>query len=103
MFSYTLDGYLLEEVSEEKGLGVIIDKELKFRSHTALVVNKANRMLGLIRIFLLTFLGSAFINLYKVLIRPILEYGNTIWGPFYTIDSKLENIRRKATKLIPTI
>ena len=46
---YTMDGNLLEEVSEEKDLGVIIDKQLKFHSHTALVVNKANRMLGLIR------------------------------------------------------
>jgi len=44
-----MDGNLLEEVSEEKNLGVIIDKELKFHSHTVLVVNKANRMLGLIR------------------------------------------------------
>jgi len=41
---------------------------------------------------------------YKALIHLILEYGNTIWGPFYTTDiTKIENIQRKATKLIPTI
>jgi len=34
-----MDGNLLE-VSEEKNLGVISDKELKFHSDTALVVNK---------------------------------------------------------------
>jgi len=43
MFSY---GNLLEEMSEEKDIGVIIDKDLKFHSHTALIVNKANRLLG---------------------------------------------------------
>ena len=35
-----MDGNLLGEVSEEKNLGVISDKELKFHSNTALVVNK---------------------------------------------------------------
>ena len=49
MVSNTMDGNLLKEVSEEKDLGIIIDKKLKFHSHTALVVNKANRMLGLVR------------------------------------------------------
>ena len=46
-----MDGNFLEEVSEEKDFGIIIDKKLKFHSHTALVVNKANRMLGLVRHF----------------------------------------------------
>ena len=42
MFSYPMDGNLVE-VSEEKDLGVIIDKD--FHSNTASVVNKANRRL----------------------------------------------------------
>ena len=34
--------------------------------------------------------------------RPHLEYGNTIWGPFYQGDKKLvEAVQRRATKLIP--
>ena len=86
-------------------MGVIIDKELKFRSHTTLVVSKANRMLGLIRHCFVNLSFTTFTNLYKALICPILEYGNTIWGPFYTKDvTKIENIQKqKATKLIPTI
>ena len=32
MFSYTMDSNLLEEVSEEKDLGVIINKDFKFHS-----------------------------------------------------------------------
>ena len=47
---------------------------------------------------------TTFNNLYNALIPPILKYSNTIWGPFYATDIiKLENIQRKATKLIPTI
>jgi len=95
-----MDANLIEEVSEEKDLGVIIDKDLKFHSHTALVVNKDNRLLGLLKHCFITLSSTTFTNLYKALIRPVLEYG-IIWGPFYTtnINNKLENIQRKATKL----
>jgi len=33
-----------------------------------------------------------------------LDYGNAIWGPFYSVDqTKVENIRRAATRLVPFI
>ena len=47
--SYTMAGNVLEEVSEERDLGVVIDGNLKFHSHSAAVVNKANRLLDLIK------------------------------------------------------
>ena len=39
----------LEQVTEEKDLGIIIDNELKFPKHTAMAIKKANRILGLSR------------------------------------------------------
>ena len=39
----------LETATEEKDLGVIIDDKLKFDKHTEAQVNKANKVLGLIR------------------------------------------------------
>ena len=42
--------------------------------------------------------------LYKSLVRPLLEYGNLIWGPFYILDQRLvENVQRRATRLVPGI
>ena len=43
--------------------------------------------------------------LYKSLVRPLLEYGNLIWGPFYILDQRLvENVQRRATHhLVPGI
>ena len=36
--------------------------------------------------------------------RPLLEYGNLIWGPFYILDQRLvENVQRRATRLVPGI
>ena len=42
-----------------------------------------------------------FVNLYKSFVRPILEYGNIVWGPHYILDQRsVEKVQRRATKLI---
>ena len=46
---YTMADIILQDIFEEKDLGVIIDKNLKFHAQTTAVVNKANRLLGLIK------------------------------------------------------
>ena len=45
------------------------------------------------------------VKLYKTLVRPIIEYNNVLWGPFYVIDNqKIKRIQlRKATRIIPSI
>ena len=40
---------ILEAATEEKDLGVIIDEKLKFDKHTEVQVNKANKVIGLLR------------------------------------------------------
>ena len=38
------------------------------------------------------------------LVRPHLEYANTVWGPHYVTDQQdLEKVQRRATKLIQSI
>jgi len=39
----------LEAITEENDLGVTIDRDLKFRMYVSKAVNKASRMLGLVR------------------------------------------------------
>ena len=47
---------------------------------------------------------ETFLCLYKAIIRPQLEYGNVIWGPFSVLDqAKVERVQRRATKLVPSI
>ena len=98
---YKMSGRCLEDVKEEKDLGVIIDQELKFHRQTAAAVKKASSSLGLIRKTFAFLDVKTFPMLFKSLVRPHLEYGNVIWGPFYKGDSQqVEKIQRRATKSV---
>ena len=44
---------------------------------------------------------SSFILLYKSMVRPHLEYANSVWCPYKQGDIKeLEKIQKRATKLV---
>ena len=45
-----------------------------------------------------------FLNLNNGLVRPHLEYGSAAWAVKYKREKvKIENIQRRATKLLPEI
>ena len=44
-----MKGFDIVKVNEEKDLGLLIDYNLKFHSQCSAVVNKANKLLGLIK------------------------------------------------------
>ena len=46
---YEMEGIELDQVAEEKNLGVIKDQKLQFYCQTAAAVKKANRMLAIIK------------------------------------------------------
>ena len=94
----------VKKVQSEKDLGVIFDQKLKFTEYINSKVNKANRNVGLIfRTF--TFMDKdMFLNLYKSVVRPHLEYASTIWYPMYKKDKILiQNVQRGATRLLKCI
>ena len=95
-------GKKLDQVTEEKDLGVLIDKELKFHKQTAAVIKKANSVLGVIKRAFGKPDAKTLPLLYKNLVRPHLEYGNVVWGPYFKEDIKaVERVQRRATKLVP--
>lgn len=98
------ESIIVEKVTTEKDLGVTIDTSLKFSEHINNKVNKANRNVGLIfRTF--TFMDpEMFLNLYKSIARPHLEYAATIWSPMFKKDKVIiENVQRRATRLVKSI
>ena len=87
VFNYHLNGTILENVSCYNDLGVTVDKSLAFNNHTSNVINKCNKVNGMIRRSLgYRAPASVSINLYKALIQPIIEYSAPVWSPFTKIQ-----------------
>ena len=99
-YEYNMGDLTLETSTEEKDLGVIIDDKLKFDIHTEAHVNKANKVIGLLRRSFETLDKETLVWLFKV--RPHLEYCNTVTYPVYEKDATLlESVQRRATKMVP--
>ena len=83
----------------EKDLGITFDRTLHFTEHIEKCSSKANQRIGLIRRNFKYMDEKLFIVLYKALIRPLLEYGNVVWKPYFKKDSELlERVQRRATR-----
>ena len=109
-FNYTLpnnkDGsrIILEHVNEAKDLGVLVDTHLNFESHIHTKVNKANSILGIIRRGYIHLDTEILVILYTAIVRPHLEFANTIWHPYLKKHiNSIESVQRRATKLISSL
>ena len=92
------------ETNEEKDLGVTFDPSLKFDIHISNIVKKASKILGIIKRTFKYLEDDTLTQLYKSMIRPILEYANLIWHPLLKRQSVLiEAVQRRATKLIKSM
>ena len=90
----------IAKCNEEKDMGIIFDKSFSFDVHVQSCINKANKMIDIIkRTF--TFLDKENFNTpYKTLLRPYLEYGNVIWSSYLKRQSVTsERVQRRATTL----
>nr|XP_006825930.1 PREDICTED: RNA-directed DNA polymerase from mobile element jockey-like [Saccoglossus kowalevskii] len=91
----------IDMVNEEKDLGIVFQDNLKFSKHIAKVVNSANRMCGLIKRCFRHLDQSSFTKLYKALVRPHLDYGDSVWYPITKQDKRsVENVQRRFTRCV---
>ena len=99
---YKLMGNRLQQVHQEKDIGVIIDDKLNFEAHISEKVKKATSMFAIIRRTFQYLDEKSFIPLYKTLVRSHLDYASSVWFPFKEKYSELiEGVQRRATKQIP--
>ena len=95
------DKIVLETTDLEKDLGVHIDPNLDFKNHIKTIVRKASFLCYKILKNFSYRDSSILVPLFKTLIRPILEYGNTVWyNGLKKSKEKIENVQRKLTKHI---
>ena len=102
-YEYYMGGKKLEEETLEKDLGVWISADMKCSQQCRYAVNKANKVLGMIK-RTITFKDlKIMLNLYeyKTLVRPHVEYCVSAWNPYYKKDKELlEKVQRRFTKMI---
>ena len=77
---------------------------MKFDIHINNIVNKANRLLGLVKRTFSYMDRDTFLIIYKSIIRPIIDYGDSVWNPSLKKHIQMiENIQRRGTKLVPEL
>ena len=103
-YTYSMNNSNLEVVSEEKDLGVIFTDSFKPSSQCCKAAKTANQILGMVKRNF-NFLGKNIVlRLYKMLVRPHLEYSVQAWNPYFEKDKFiLEQVQHRATKLIKNI
>lgn len=100
-FSYKLNDILIQEVDQEKDLGVLIDYKFKFNEQCAVAAKRGNQLLGIISRNFSCLDKFMFLRLYKSMVRPHLEYAIQAWNPYTRKNiNLLEGVQRRATKLV---
>lgn len=100
-YKYKLGTKSLNQVNETKDLGVIVDRELRFKTQITKMVNKANSIMGTVRRCFRYLNYFTFKQIYCAQIRSILEYASAFWDPYQKKDIVLiESVQKKATKYL---
>ena len=86
----------------EKDLGVHVDNKLNFETHINKRIKAANRVLAIVRRTFYHMTAPIFRQVFKGLVRPILEYAQSVWSPkSKRLISDIEDVQRRGSKLIP--
>ena len=99
--SYTLEGTDLGNVESIKYLEVTITSDLRWNTHVSNVCTKANRTLGFLRRNLYSCPQEVKEAAYKGLVRPVLDYGSSVWDPAgVVLQEELESVQKRAAKFV---
>ena len=84
-----------------KYLGVTITSDLRWNTHVSNVCTKANRTLGFLRRNLYSCPQEVKEAAYKGLVRPVLDYGSSVWyPPGVVLQEELESVQKRAARFV---
>ena len=98
---YTMQNITLKSVDFEKDVGVLIHNSLKPSLQCNTAAKKANQVLGQMSRSLSYRDKNTWISLYKMYVRPHLEYCVQAWNPWTLKDiAVLENVQKRAVRMV---
>ena len=102
--SISAKGQIINEVTNIKFLGVILDNELKWSLHIEYISKKISKSVSILKMLKFNFPGKVLKNLYFSLIYPYYTYCNLIWG---SADNKhlnsLVKLQKKSVRIISKV
>lgn len=94
----------LLETTKERDLGILVSQDLKPAEQCRVAASGAMSVIGMVRRRFKRLAKRDFLLLYKLYIRPRVEYCIQAWSPYRVQDIKcLEDVQRRATKMVEGI
>ena len=93
----SINGKLIAQVSTFNFLGIMLDSNMLWTSHTNLVRMNLPKTIGIIKRLNYTFPNKILFSLYNSLFIPYIQYGLLLWGSKY---SNVEKLQQRAIQLV---
>ena len=113
LFSYRLtdefptlvfDGVDIKFVPNHKHLGLIFSDNMKWNAHIESILDRASRMIGIMRKLKYVFSMHAFNQTYISFIRPVLEYASIVWdGCTVEQRNSLEKLQNEIARIVTAL
>ena len=88
-------------VNHHKHLGLTLSCDGKWHEHVNNIISSASKVLGMMRKIKFTINRKALSQIYISFLRPILEYGSTVWDSCTQYEKdNLEKIQHEAARIV---
>ena len=100
-YQYQMNGEVLESVCNQRDLGIQISDSCLPGNQCAQAAKKANQVLGQISRTFSCKTKDVMLQIYKIFVRPHLEYCIEVWNPSFQGDiSSMEKVQNKMSRLM---
>ena len=94
---FSMNNRKIDVVQYFNYLGIMLDADMSWKTHVAMVRNKLSRINGILHRLKYIYPQSILITLYKSLFVPHINYGSLLWGH---AGGALDKIQKKAVRTI---
>ena len=92
---FSMNNRIIDVVQYFNYLGIMLDADMSWKTHVAMVRNKLSRINGILHRLKYIYPQSILITLYKSLFVPHINYGSLLWGH---AGGTLDQIQKKAVR-----